>query len=74
MARVTVEDCLDKMPRSCRFELIRHATDRARELEGGATSSLNQTGLWEKTTVMALREVAEGGLNVSPVVYEEDEQ
>lgn len=67
MARVTVEDCLDKMPRSCRFELIRYATERARALEGGATSSIEHIESLHKPTVLALREVAEGSLTPASV-------
>lgn len=60
MARITVEDCLEKIPN--RFELVMAATKRARQLESGtAEASL----AWEndKPTVMALREVADGIVN-----------
>lgn len=56
MARVTVEDCLHKLPNQ--FELTMVAAKRARQLARGANAALP----WEddKTTVMALREIAEG--------------
>ncbi len=57
MARVTVEDCLEKIPN--RFELIMVASKRAREL---LTTGETPTLPWDhdKATVMALREVAAG--------------
>ncbi|MDF3054935.1 MAG: DNA-directed polymerase subunit omega [Gammaproteobacteria bacterium] len=57
MARVTIEDCLEKIPN--RFELVIAAVDRARKLEMGAANALVP---WErdKSTVVALREIAEG--------------
>jgi DNA-directed RNA polymerase subunit omega len=56
MARVTVEDCLDKVDN--RFELVLVATRRARQLSNGKEATLE----WEndKPTVMALRELADG--------------
>lgn len=56
MARVTVEDCLDKLDN--RFQLVMVATKRARQLANGAESHVP----WEndKPTVVALREIAEG--------------
>ncbi len=62
MARVTVEDCLDNVDN--RFQLVLIATRRARQLAKGTA----QPGLpWEndKPTVMALREIAEGLVDVS---------
>ena len=54
MARVTVEDCLDKVP--TRYDLIILAAKRARQL---ATGGRKATLEWEndKPTVMALREI-----------------
>ena len=74
MARVTVEDCLDKMPRSCRFELVRHATERARQLEGGAPSSIEHVDGLHKPTTLALREVADGSLFAPKVEIEGEDQ
>lgn len=56
MARVTVEDCMDQVGNQ--FELTMVASKRARQLARGATAYLD----WEedKSTVMALREVAAG--------------
>lgn len=56
MARVTVEDCLDKV--SNRFELVLLATRRTRQLEMGKEPFVP----WEndKAPVVALREIAEG--------------
>ena len=57
MARVTVEDCLDNVEN--RFELVRLAAKRARQLERGAAEPKVD---WEndKATVVALREIAAG--------------
>lgn len=56
MARVTVEDCLDKVDN--RFELVLVSTKRARQLANGKEALVE----WEndKPTVVALRELAEG--------------
>ncbi len=56
MARVTVEDCLDKVDN--RFQLVLVSSKRARQLARGAPALLD----WEndKPTVMALREIAAG--------------
>ena len=56
MARVTVEDCLDKVDN--RFQLVLVATKRARQLAKGVEPFV----AWEndKPTVVALREIEEG--------------
>lgn len=57
MARITVEDCLEKIPN--RFELVLIATRRARELAvNGKESFVNPEN--DKPTVIALREIAAG--------------
>jgi len=56
MARITVEDCLEKIPN--RFKLTLAATYRARELAQGHAPRIENTK--DKPTVMALREVAAG--------------
>ncbi|MFZ9102898.1 MAG: DNA-directed RNA polymerase subunit omega [Burkholderiaceae bacterium] len=56
MARITVEDCLDKIPN--RFQLVLAATYRARQLAQGATPKVPDQK--DKPTVTALREVAAG--------------
>lgn len=60
MARVTVEDCLDHVAN--RFELVLLATKRARQLAYGSEAQVP----WEndKPTVVALREIAEGLVDV----------
>lgn len=59
MARITVEDCLDRVDN--RFELVLVASRRARELALGREALVP----WEndKPTVVALRELAEGKLD-----------
>lgn len=57
MARVTVEDCLDKLP--TRYDLIILAAKRARQLAvGGRRATLEWQN--DKATVMALREIEAG--------------
>lgn len=65
MARITVEDCLDKVDNI--FDLVLIAAKRARRLANGADATLE----WEndKPTVVALREIAEG--NVTPAILDE---
>jgi DNA-directed RNA polymerase subunit omega len=60
MARITVEDCLDKLPN--RFELTLLAAKRARQLIMSGEDPLVP---WEndKSTVVALREIAAGYVN-----------
>ena len=60
MARVTVEDCLTKVDN--RFQLIILAAKRARNL---AESGVEPMVEWDndKTTVVALREIADGHIN-----------
>lgn len=55
MARVTVEDCVVKVPN--RFELVLLASQRARDLSAGATETLEREN--DKNPVVALREIAE---------------
>ena len=55
MARVTVEDCVDKMPN--RFELVLVAAHRARALTAGSAISIEREN--DKDAVVALREIAE---------------
>jgi DNA-directed RNA polymerase subunit omega len=55
MARVTVEDCVDKVPN--RFELVMLAAHRARALASGAPISVDRDN--DKNPVVALREIAE---------------
>ena len=66
MARVTVEDCIDKV--SNRFELVLLAAHRARAISSGAPITVNRDN--DKSSVLALREIA--GKAVSPEDLKED--
>ncbi|MEX3583775.1 MAG: DNA-directed RNA polymerase subunit omega [Burkholderia sp.] len=59
MARITVEDCLKKIPN--RFELALTATYRARQLAQGHTPKVESR---DKPTVVALREIAAGQVGI----------
>lgn len=54
MARVTVEDCVDKIPN--RFDLVLLSAHRARQLSGGAETLVDRDR--DKNPVVALREIA----------------
>ncbi|RYH11771.1 DNA-directed RNA polymerase subunit omega [Tropicimonas sp. IMCC6043] len=55
MARVTVEDCVDKVPN--RFELVMLAAHRAREISAGSAITVDRDN--DKNPVVALREIAD---------------
>ena len=55
MARVTVEDCVDKVPN--RFELVMLASHRSRELSSGTELTVDRDN--DKNPVVSLREIAE---------------
>ena len=55
MARITVEDCIDKLP--SRFELVLVASNRARKLHSGESPTIEKNN--DKNTVIALREIAD---------------
>lgn len=55
MARVTVEDCVDKI--SNRFDLVLLAAQRARQISGGAELTIDRDR--DKNPVVALREIAD---------------
>ena len=55
MARITVEDCIDKF--ESRFELVLVAANRARKIHSGETPTVEKDN--DKNTVIALREIAE---------------
>ena len=55
MARVTVEDCVDKVPN--RFELVMLAAHRAREISTGAPLTVDRDN--DKNPVVSLREIAD---------------
>ena len=71
MARITVEDCLEKIP--SRFDLILMASKRARQL---ATTSREPLVEWDndKPTVVALREIEEGLVTKASMEAEEIEE
>ncbi|MDQ0470760.1 DNA-directed RNA polymerase subunit omega [Labrys wisconsinensis] len=66
MARVTVEDCIDKVEN--RFELILLASHRARMIAGGAQLTVDRDR--DKNPVVALREIADSHL--TPADLKED--
>jgi len=55
MARITVEDCIDKF--DSRFELVLVASNRARKLHSGEEPTVERDN--DKNTVIALREIAD---------------
>ncbi|MHB1668904.1 MAG: DNA-directed RNA polymerase subunit omega [Thiomonas sp.] len=59
MARITVEDCLEKIPN--RFQLVLAATYRARMLAQGHTPKIETR---DKPVVTALREIAAGQVGI----------
>jgi len=60
MARITVEDCLKRIPN--RFDMTLTATTRARQLAIGAAPMVDP--LRDKPTVIALRELAQGKIDI----------
>jgi DNA-directed RNA polymerase subunit omega len=60
MARITVEDCLKRIPN--RFQLTLAATYRARQLAQGGTPLIEANR--DKPTVIALREIATGKVGI----------
>lgn len=66
MARVTVEDCVDKVPN--RFELVLLAGHRARNISTGAEITIDRDN--DKNPVVALREIADE--TISPEDLKED--
>jgi DNA-directed RNA polymerase subunit omega len=66
MARVTVEDCIDKVEN--RFDLVLLASHRARMISSGASITIDRDN--DKNPVVALREIAD--LTISPGDLKED--
>ena len=60
MARITVEDCIDKF--ESRFELVLVASNRARKLHSGENPTVEKDN--DKPTVIALREIADESIAV----------
>lgn len=81
MARVTVEDCIEKLPN--RFELVMVASQRARKIGTGAALTVDRDN--DKNHVVSLREIADETVSIDglkedlvknyqrTVVYEEEE-
>ena len=59
MARITIEECLARIPN--RFQLTLSATYRARQLVQGHTAMVDAK---DKPTVLALREIAAGKVGI----------
>lgn len=68
MARITVEDCIDRVVN--RFELVLMATRRARQIANGAEPMIPWDG--DKPTVVALREIADGKINAQTLAELEE--
>lgn len=73
MARITVEDCLEKVEN--RFHLVRVASKRARQIMNGKEPTLSWDN--DKATVLALREIAAGNiteemLDKKPIVNDDE--
>lgn len=60
MARVTVEDCIDKIPN--RYELLMVAAQRAKDLSAGSQLTVARDN--DKNSVIALREIAEETISI----------
>jgi len=60
MARVTVEDCVEKIPN--RFELVAIAAQRARHISAGAALTVERDN--DKNPVISLREIADETVNI----------
>ena len=60
MARVTVEDCIDKIPN--RYDLVMIAAQRARDISSGAPLCVDRDN--DKNSVVALREIAENRVSI----------
>jgi DNA-directed RNA polymerase subunit omega len=66
MARVTVEDCVTKVPN--RFDLVLMAANRARQISAGEEMTVEEDR--DKHPVISLREIAEG--TITPEAMKED--
>ncbi len=67
MARVTVEDCVKKVPN--RFELVVLAAERAKDITSGAPLTIEKDN--DKNPVISLREIANG--NICPDALRENQ-
>ena len=66
MARVTVEDCVEKIPN--RFELVMVASQRARKISTGAALTIDRDN--DKNPVVSLREIAESTVSIDDLKEE----
>jgi DNA-directed RNA polymerase subunit omega len=66
MARITVEDCVTQVPN--RFELVMLAAQRARDVSAGASLTVDRDN--DKNPVVALREIADGTVDLDHLRYE----
>jgi DNA-directed RNA polymerase subunit omega len=66
MARITVEDCVERVP--SRFELVMLAAQRARDVSAGASLSIERDN--DKNPVVALREIADQTVDLDHLRYE----
>lgn len=66
MARVTVEDCIEKIPN--RFELVMTAAQRARKIGAGSALTVDRDN--DKNPVVALREVADETVEITALQEE----
>jgi DNA-directed RNA polymerase subunit omega len=62
MARMTVDDCLEKIPN--RFQLTLVAAYRARQIANGSEPLVTNYAHKDKATVIALREISAGKIGV----------
>lgn len=60
MARVTVEDCIDKIPN--RYDLVLIASQRAKDIGSGAPITVERDN--DKNSVVALREISENRVSI----------
>lgn len=60
MARVTVEDCVERIPN--RFDLVMTAAQRSREISAGAQLTMERDN--DKNPVVALREIADETVDI----------
>jgi DNA-directed RNA polymerase subunit omega len=66
MARVTVEDCIEKIPN--RFELVMVSAQRARKISSGGALTIDRDN--DKNPVVALREIAESTVSIEDLKEE----
>ena len=62
MARVTVQDCVGEGKTNNRFELVKLAAQRAKDIHAGSPITVPQDN--DKKTVIALREIAAGNIKI----------